>query len=253
MAIRFSGGIQLPQGRLEFKVPVAAPPAQGLTLPQSSNVLFHIDASVSSSVTLSGSNITQIDDLGPGGRDFIGNVVTLKFGGAASTFPVIQTASQNDRDTMLFDGERSILKWTGSSITVKHAFAVCKYATDVFTNFDGMLTTGDIDNLIVFTSRSSGTRWYSGSGAEMDFNTYFRNTTNVGAPPESAPINQFAVHSISDADGIAASEWVIGHDREIDTRGWDGEIAHIIAYDIVLSSSDRNTVIADLIDRWGIV
>ena len=26
MAIRFSGGIQLPQGRLEFKVPVAAPP-----------------------------------------------------------------------------------------------------------------------------------------------------------------------------------------------------------------------------------
>ena len=247
MAIKFSGGIKIPQGKLEFKVPVAVPPE--LILPQPSNVIFHIDPSVSSTVTLSGSNITQIDDLGPGGRDFIGNVVTLKFGGAASTFPVIQTASQNDRDTMLFDGERSILKWTGSSITVKHAFAVCKYATSSFTNFDGVLTTGNIQNVIVFTSQSSGTVWIT----NMDASTYFRNTTNVGSPANATPIDQFAVHSVSSAAGVEGAEWVIGHDREFATRGWDGEISHIVAYDIVLSSGDRDTVIADLMSRWGIV
>ena len=251
MAIKFSGGIKIPQGKLEFKVPVAAPPAQGLTLPQSSNVLFHIDASVSSSVTLSGSDITQIDDLGEGGRNFIGNVVTLQAGGGASAFPVIQTAGQNSLDTMLFDGERSILKWTGSSITVKHVFAVCKFATAVFINFNGVLTTGNIANVAIFIGNQfgDGIKW----GSNMTHDTYFRNTTNVGSSLNASPINQFAVHSISDTDGIAAGEWVIGHDREFATRGWDGEIAHVIAYDIKLGATDRDQVISDLMSRWGIV
>ena len=241
MAIKFSGGIKIPQGKLEFKVPVAVPPE--LILPQPSNVIFHIDPSVSSTVTLSGSNITQIDDLGPGGRDFIGNVIPLSFGGGASTFPVIQTAGQNDRDTMLFDGERNMLSWTGPSVRMRHLFVVAKNASSFFTGFDGLVNGL---NTTILTGNLLGTLWLNGLGP------YFRNLKDGEGTSNGNPINQFAVHSVSGSGGQETTRWIIGHNGNR-LEAWNGQIAHVVAYDIQLGATDRDQVISDLMSRWGIV
>ena len=147
---------------------------------------------------------------------------------------------------MFFDGERSLLVWQGASITVKHFFVVCKHTTATFTNFEGLLTS----DVIGLTGDNGTSNWLSA----MPDPTYFRNDT-LRFPPSgsAAPLNEWAVYSISSATGISGTRWIVGHDRAFTLRGWTGEISHIVAYDIVLSSSDRDQVIADLISRWGIV
>ena len=248
MTITFTGQVIMPAGAGRLTIDVIHPTTT-MPVPQESDLIFHVDSSVQDSVTLSGSDITQINDLSPYGRHFSGSSVSL--GGAIpdpnSVPPTLVSSGQNSRDIMAFNGERSLLHWNGTSTLIKHLFVVCKNNNALFDNFDGVLTSDTATNEIGLIGTSGNVNWIS----DLSLSTYHYNTTNIssGFPPN---INTWAVHSISSPTGITSDNWVIGHDRRFELRGWDGEIAHMIAYGVQLGSTNRDLVINDLMNRWGI-
>ena len=238
MTFTISGGMSYSGGELN----ASTTNDLSVTLPQPGNVLFHIDASVASSVTLTGSRIDQIDDQSGNGRNFTG--VNAK--------PVYNLADQNGLNTFSTDtsttGSQANYLTLTDTLDVRHAFVVARYSTANFVDFDGLFTTGSGNNVLIFTGNLNSATWFT-SG--LDLANYYENlvSTPGGA---TTTLTSWTVHSISNATAVSGTEWIIGHDREFMSRNWEGSIAEVVAYDIALSSTDRDNLITDLKTKWAI-
>ena len=241
MAIRFSGGIQLPQGRLEFKVPVDAP-IPSSSLPQLSNVLFHLDPSDASSVTLTGSDIDQIDDQTSNDRNFVDE----------ANKPVYVISAQNGLNVMDFStattGAGTTRMVLNTALTIKHVFIVAKHDATTFPDFDGLFSTiqGGGNSILVGSNGSAS--WFPSA---FPLSPYYENLTNR-SNGVTTTLSSWTVHSISLNSGLARSTWRIGHDAGFSNRNWEGQIGDVVIYDVVLGSTDRDQLITDLMTKWAI-
>mgnify|MGYP001481106904 FL=1 len=58
--------------------------------------------------------------------------------------------------------------------------------------------------------------------------------------------------SISANSSVSANGLVIGMDRTFTSRGWDGQIAEVVAFTSKLSDANRYKVEGYLAEKWGL-
>lgn len=210
---------------------------------ETSGILFDMDASNASSVTLTGSLVDRVDDSSNNGSG--------RFFTDGITKPTYLLAEQNGLNVMDFTPSQTNYLTMTSTFTIKHLFAVAKL-TGISSDFDGLFTTGSVVNdLVLIIDATTGTRLAT-SATYGDLTTFRENLALV--PTGNITVGAWAVWSISSTtSGMQASEWIIGHDREFANRNWTGHIAQVIGYSNVLNATLRDDIIQGLMDKWGIV
>jgi hypothetical protein len=171
----------------------------------------------------------------------------------ASNTPSYQTNELNGLPVVRFDGIDDRFNTATSSFAFKHVFAVAKYSAATFPGgavYPG-LVSGDNSgsgHKLILVGETSTTRFFDDGG----FTTvYYLNGTLTAEASMTGPMAAFAHFSISYSTGWS-QPIAIGRDREFSGRYWDGDVAEIIAYDSVLSTTDRQAVEAYLADKWGL-
>lgn len=163
----------------------------------------------------------------------------------ATNKPTYKTGILNSLPVVRFNGTDNRLT-CGASDTYKHVFAVAKYAASSFAVYAGLITgvNGVEEDLVLLGDSGLGTFY------NVSFTTvYHKDGTLFAENNMQGPMNTFAILSISWTTG-----WVItlrlGQDRSIASRFWNGDIAEVIAYNSVLSDSDRDGITAYLTAKW---
>jgi hypothetical protein len=227
-------------------------------VPSSANLFARYDASVSSSITISGSGISQWNDLSGNGRHATQSTDAYR--------PTVVTAGKNNRNTIAFDGANDHFNITNTTVLSSNfiVFAILKYD---YINFDtsgsgiigsddsgvswyiqrnnrrlnvdktaqasmladgNILSTGDnnlwVCTALVWEGSSSGTLMWNKAGA---------GSFNRGGFTISQPIKTIGAYMPGSLDYCPK-----------------GEIAEILIYNTVLPSLDP--VIAYATAKWGV-
>ncbi|OGG62271.1 hypothetical protein A3C87_02575, partial [Candidatus Kaiserbacteria bacterium RIFCSPHIGHO2_02_FULL_49_34] len=137
----------------------------------------------------------------------------------------------------------------GPLLAFKQVFVVAKYSKGSnFTDYDGLFT-GNSSSLhdTVFIGASGGTTYYRDS--TTDLWTAPRYTD--GVLQDLAPMNRFGISSVSISGGWTGFHPRFGMDRTT-VRHWGGDIAELIAYDAVLTDTERQKIEGYLAHKYGL-
>jgi len=161
----------------------------------------------------------------------------------ADTAPTFKTNILNGKGVARFSG---ISDWmqetTGRPFTsYKHFFVVAKYNTATFGDYDGLISG---DQSLGIVGNAGNTFWYAFPFATV----YHKN--GIWDESLTGPMASWAYMSFATVIGFETYRLQIGLDRTFTPRYWDGDIAEIIAYDRVLSDSERLEVEAYLVAKW---
>jgi hypothetical protein len=162
----------------------------------------------------------------------------------SSKRPTYKTGIQNGLPVVRFDGVDDVLA-AGTAVTVGTVFAVAKYSAATFTSYNGLLTeTGSTVYMLLGSSGSNQLL------APQPTGTYYKNGTLTSPSTSgSGPMNAFALMAVTLSAGSIKLQ--IGLDRDQVSRFWNGDVAEIIAYNSILSTTDRQSVEAYLKAKWG--
>lgn len=187
----------------------------------------------------SGGNLVAPDGSVARWEDKSGNSYNLTQSGAK---PIRKTAVQNSLDVLRFDGSSQYM--FGTCVSLKHFIAVIKYDLATFASYSGGVTgANDATDTFIFVGSSGSTSMIAGSTIKH-FN---------GVSSSAGPMQAFAVMSCSLSAGFCTTSLRVGkYPDSFANQFWDGDIAEVIGYDTVLSSTDRGTVEQYLADKWGI-
>lgn len=166
-------------------------------------------------------------------NDASGNGRTLE---SVSAPPDYQTNVINGLPALYFDGStNSPPKWTGGSVTPKHAFVVAGCDGANFgASFRGLLGAPSSGEILV--GSPSSTLWYNFSSGQA-YRRY-----DVGYAESASPgiFNEVGVMEISNSLGWAFAGGIqIGQQRNLTDRRWKGWWCEHILYDRVLSDVER--------------
>ena len=209
------------------------------------------DSSDTSTVTLSGSNVTQLNDKS-------GNSFTLTQA-SSSNRPTYTTNAINGLGALTWPDTNNafFLNYNSTkALTAAEIYVVLKYPHAYFDNYNGIfnnntspgnawLTCGQQYTVGMYSNSSSG------------FNTLYVNNDNSNNRFASAAnyfqypcIARFVVTSAS----VSSSNFNLGMDRNYTfyNRGWRGYIGELLVFSTALASTDRQSLMSYLSTKWGI-
>ena len=177
------------------------------------------------------------------GRHFIatGAGAPVVHHGGLNGLPVLGWGTAADNRTM----------WVGETTTYRHFFAVVNYSGGMtFIDYPGFLTGINAPEIpeIILIGAVGQDDWYSGGQASTS--TYFKGGIQYGLPFPAPMYNHWDQCNISNTNGWGV-RLQLGAERN-NGRFWNGYVAEIIAYDRVLSSTERQQVETYLKNKWGL-
>ena len=177
-----------------------------------------------------GSRVTTWPDKSGNGRNMI----------AATIGPVLTTNGLNGKNVTTHESTVDNTLFA-SAANHAHLFVVAKYDGATFASYNGLLT--DTASLAILIGQGASTSWYA--AGTMD---YHKDGVAYG-DPRPAPMNQWAVMSVSNA-AWGSFALAVGKDRTQINRWWKGGVAEVIAYNRVLSTIERQQVESYLAAKW---
>lgn len=161
--------------------------------------------------------------------------------GSASDRPTYKTGILNDLPALLFDGAYNNLM-SSTIMGVKTIIVVAKYSGATFNDYDGLITGESSD--IWFIGSNGGSSWYTDESPSI---VRYRDGVSGSGDVTNAWHIFHGEHAAPHTMKIRA-----GCDRGM-FRGWDGYVAEIVAYDSVLSETDRDRMTDYMKTKYGIV
>jgi len=232
-------------------------------LPVQSNLTMWYDASNTSSLTLSGSNVTQWNDLSGNGRHATGS---------SGSYPTYTSGALNGKAAIDFGVSSAARLIITNPITYStktfHFFAVVKTRQESPTDYSAIIgtylyptsTTGNLawsfpgnGNVGGSQQMLCGSVAWGPNGTKTDYSA--SQFYNVNASGNSGTIAFRAVRA-DDGGGsfgstISTTTNALGW-QEGQTYGGNVTIAEFIAYSSPLSTTDRNAVENYLFAKWGV-
>jgi hypothetical protein len=225
------------------------PRATGFNPKTLTGLLVWMDSSDSSTYTIA-SGVSEWRDKSGNGRSFTQST--------ANNQPIVSATTQNGKALLEFDGVNDKLAATGNWLQIANCtlFAAYRRTAGVY---GGIITsTGNSDNspgIIVDTSRGA-VRGYSNFspeavGAADSFHIVSGTVTN-GATVTYTNGTQISTSVASGTLGVDQTTTSIGTYRQAAANYFGGYIGEILAWNRVLTTTERQTVERWLGKRWGV-
>ena len=164
------------------------------------------------------------------------------------TAPTFKTNALNDKPVVRFAGGTNVLI-SDVSAAYQHIFLVAMYRLPAFQNYVGLV--GMVSTLIL-TANSGDTRWYPYEESSCTYHLNGVKYLTGWVGPMNSVYSTISVLR-HPQHGSWSGYFMLGADRLFPDRHWDGDIAEAIAYDRVLSDSERQQVEGYLREKWGLV
>jgi hypothetical protein len=160
--------------------------------------------------------------------------------------PSFAATGANGKPAVHFDNPNSEWLFSSTSIgAVGHVFAVTRYNGATFASYDGLLT-GSVELILV--GELGTNRFYPATGG----GTYYTNGVDTTST-RVAPMNGvLSIVGLALATPPTTVKPIVGNDRYVVPRFWDGDIAELITYDHALSTAERQQVEGYLRTKWGL-
>lgn len=156
--------------------------------------------------------------------------------GTGAARPTYQTSVINSLPVVRFDGTDDVLSVT-ASISIRHVFVVAKNdSATTFTGNEGLVSAQSGAASPILDGANATTEFEDVLGGD----TYRKNGIAFAAGDYQGPMGVFAYISYS-FNAFAVTAFQVGRDRGL-ARFWDGDVAEVLIYDSVLSSTDRDAV-----------
>lgn len=203
-----------------------------------------------STITLSGTRITQIRDKGTRGWNLT----------SSTTGPIQATWTNNSLlccDWGATTHGNYLRNTSSTSTTITEVYIVLDAAfSSTFPSYNGLITD-TVDNTNDFNVTGSlGSTSFDSSEPANNFDAVYINgsTTNSYASVLPAINNPclLRLKKVSDANVTLTDGFQIGNDRSNNSRGWYGLIGEVIAFPNVLSSANRSNVQTYLAKKWSL-
>lgn len=168
-----------------------------------------------------------------------GNDITA----VTTTRPLYKTNIINGKPALLFDGTDDFM--SVPSTLNGTLFIVAYYTLALFDSFDGLWTTTLSAGGSIYILGSAVTAdWFGGHRASV---TLYKDGTATESNVTNAP------HVFTSSDSVPQTgTWVVGKDRDLGLRFWNGYVAEVVMYSDVKSAGDRSLVTAYLGAKYGL-
>ena len=216
------------------------------TLP---GLLVWMDASDSSTYTLA-TGVSEWRDKSGNGRSFTQ--------GTGNNQPIISSVTQNGKALLEFDGTNDRLQATGNFLQIASCTLFAAYRRTAGA-YGGIISScGNSDNspgILIDVSRGA-VRGYANVGYEAvgaaDAFHIVSGTVTSGAVVTFTNGTQVATSAASGTLGVDQTTTSIGTYRQAASNYFGGYIGEILAWNRVLSTTERQTVERWLGKRWGV-
>jgi hypothetical protein len=222
-----------------------------------------LDASDPSTITTSGSSVSQWNDKSGNAR----NVTQA----TAASQPTLLTSAQNGLNTIQFDGSNDWLARAATGFPTtgsRHMFAAVKY-TGSASGYQHIAIWGNSTDTLnsswgLVTSRISTSYygrvhiWANPSNSPLTTQTLATNTWHeINASYNGASTTIYANGTQGETKSVTLTtlvnqNFVVGARTFSPAEYWTGEIGEIILYDYVLSTQQRQDIESYLKLKWGI-
>jgi len=222
------------------------------TLTEFGNLQLWLDFSNTSSISLSGGNISQIDDLS--GNGFHAVQPTSSNMPGQSTINGLNCGdwgtSQNSKSLRMTTGSAD-KNWREVAVV-----AVWDAGGTTFPGFNGLFGGGSGTGTQSGTGLlgSQGTANWLPIGNTGQFDSWISTVVLNGNETVTAfnTINSTFCIQFRRSSDIAVVGYSVGSDRGVTDRGWRGRICEVIAYSKELTTSNRTALRSYLSTKWGI-
>jgi hypothetical protein len=222
------------------------PLATGFNPRQISGILVWMDAADTSYNASTGT----WEDKSGNGRNFTQ--------GTAANRPIVSSVTQNGRPILEFDGSNDRLTASGNWLQISNCtlFSAFRRLAGVFGGIISSVTDSDRSPAILIDSNAGALRGHgnlSRAGASVvDSFCVFSGTVTAGATELFVNGTQRDTDAASNTLDTSATTTRIGTYRQTDVLFFNGYIGEIIAYNRVLTVSERKRVEGYLGKKWGI-
>lgn len=218
-----------------------------------SGLQLWLDFSDTSSITLSGSKISQINDKSGNG-----------FHGAQSTDanrPEQSTVNGlNCGDWGSTENSKGLLYQPGGTANNWREFAIVGVwdgGGSTFPSFNGLFTGSDTTGTqsgVGLIGQNAQATWYEINGADPEFNAWVTTVVLNGTDTTTAfdTIKSVFCLQARRSSNVGVNGYMLGSDRNVSFRGWRGRICEVVAYNAELSSDNRTLLRGYLNAKWGV-
>ncbi|NBW12864.1 MAG: hypothetical protein EBR82_33055 [Caulobacteraceae bacterium] len=225
------------------------PQATGFNPKSLSGLLVWMDASDSSTYTIA-TGVSEWRDKSGNQRSFIQ--------GVGNNQPIISATKQNGKSLLEFDGGNDKLTAAGNFLQIANCTMVAAYRRTSGAYGGILASSGDSDNspgILIDTNRGA-IRGYintslEASGAADAFHIVVGTVTN-GATVTYTNGTQISTSVASGTLGTDQTTTSIGTYRQAALNFFAGYLGEILAWNRVLSTTERQTVERWLGKRWGV-
>lgn len=225
------------------------PRATGFNPKSISGLLVWMDASDSSTYTVA-TGVSEWRDKSGNGRTFTQST--------ANNQPLVSSTQQNGKALLEFDGTNDRLTATGNWLQIANCtlFAAFKRNAGVYGGIIASSGNGDNSPGILVDSSSPAIRGYNNfsltaAGSIAAFHVLSGTVTN-GATVAFTNGTQSDSDAASGTLGVDQTTTVIGTYRTSAANYFNGLIGEILAFNRVLSVSERQSVERYLGKKWGV-
>lgn len=225
------------------------PRATGFNPKSISGLLVWMDAADSSTYTIA-TGVSEWRDKSGSGRTFTQST--------ANNQPLVSATTQNGKTLFEFDGSNDRLTATGNWLQIASCtlFAAFKRNAGVYGGV--IASSGTSDNspgILIDTSnvvvRGYGNLSYGASGSASSFQI-FSGTVSSGATVAYTNGTQADADAVSGTLGADQTITSIGTYRTSAANYFNGTLGEILAFNRVLSTSERQSVERYLGKKWGV-
>jgi hypothetical protein len=225
------------------------PRATGFSPKTLTGLLVWMDANDSSTYTIA-TGVSEWRDKSGNGRSFIQ--------GVGNNQPIISATKQNGKSLLEFDGGNDQLQATGNWLQIASCTLFAAYRRTGGA-YGGILTSsGSSDNspgILVDSSRGSmrgyANQAYENVGAADSFHIV-SGTVTSGTVVTYTNGTQASTTAVSGSLGVDQTTTSIGTYRQAASNFFAGYIGEILAWNRVLTTTERQTVERWLGKRWGV-
>jgi hypothetical protein len=161
--------------------------------------------------------------------------------------PTYKVAGLNGLGVIHYDPDiNRTLHYENHESTFRHVFVVARFRLALFDNWNGLIGGGSGNDLL-FVGNAGQPYWYNHWGGDTiyHFDRVLTPLNHTG--PMGNVWHQFGISRISGPWTFWQLQF--GQDRG-ETRYWDGDVAEVITYDRVLTTSERVKIEDYLQNKW---
>lgn len=172
--------------------------------------------------------------------------------GGAHTFDVDQSGTLNGYPVVQFSDTTNdgvLVTETGVSVFIKEVFIVMRMREATFSNFAGIITGTDTSTGPVLVGDTGETKFldlsYTGLSYKLDNVLYATNDMQ-------APMNTWGIIHMRFPSGWALDELQVGSDRDFAGRFAEVDIAEIMLFSQLQSTTVGDQIYTYLSDKWAL-